>query len=161
MKTPKLLLAALLLALFPVEASAPKVKEEAKDDLVLPVPDYLPKIARELLKKRMERHGRDQSRLVLAVTLLQRDVVKSIAGDIAGEPRIVRPMAEARDDLNAALPEKFFVYQDALRLRAKDLVAAASTKDDVGLAKSFGQMVEICVGCHSAFLNPPREEAGR
>ena len=33
MKTPKLLLAALLLALFPVEASAPKVKEEAKEDL--------------------------------------------------------------------------------------------------------------------------------
>ena len=141
----------------PVHAGAPSENTNPKPpraDLVLATPDYLPKIARELLRKRMERHGRDQSRLVLAVTLLQRDVVKSIAGDIAAEPRIVRPLSEGRDDLNAALPERFFVFQDALRLRAKELVAAASTKDDVGLAKSFGQMVEICVSCHSVYLNP-------
>ena len=113
----------------PVHAGAPSENTNPKPpraDLVLATPDYLPKIARELLRKRMERHGRDQSRLVLAVTLLQRDVVKSIAGDIAAEPRIVRPISEGRDDLNAALPERFFVLQDALRLRAKDLAANRS-----------------------------------
>ena len=150
------LLVTMLLSLLPAHAAAPvpKEKTELARDIVLPEPDYLPPLARRLLRKRMERHGRDQSRLVLAVTLLQRDVVKSIAGDIAAEPRIVRPLAEGRDDLNAALPERFFVLEDALRLRAKELVAAVANKDDVGLAKSFGQMVEICVSCHSVYLDP-------
>ena len=123
-------------------------------DLALAEPDYLPALARKILHKRMQQHGRDQSRLVLAVTLLQRDVVKSIATDIADEPRLVRPLAEGRDELNAALPERFFVLQDALRLRAKDLAVAASTKDDMALAKSFNGMLEVCVACHSAYLHP-------
>lgn len=124
------------------------------DEPALAGPDYLSPLARGLLHKRMQRHGRDQSRLVLAVTLLQRDVVKSIANDIAAEPRIVRPIAEGQDDLNAQLPERFFVLQDALQLRAKDLVTAAAKKDDASMAKSFGQFVEICVNCHSAYLHP-------
>jgi hypothetical protein len=143
-----------LLSLIPAHATVPKAKTEPSPEVSLPAPAYLPAMARELLRKRMERHGRDQSRLVLAVTLLQRDVVKSIASDIAAEPRLVRPLAEGPDELNTALPERFFVFQDALRLRAKDLAAAASNKDDVGLAKSFGQMVEICVSCHSTYLDP-------
>ena len=133
----------------PKELQKPAAKEQS-----LPEPDYLPPMARQLLRARMERHGRDQSRLVLAVTLLQRDVVKSIATDVANEPRLVRPLSEGRDELNAALPERFFVLQDAVKLRAKDLAAAAGNKDDGALAKAFGQMVEICVSCHSAYLNP-------
>ncbi len=147
-----LVLGVSLLLLLPAGASAPKPPEPEK--VGLPTPDYLPPLARKLLRKRMERHGRDQYRLVLAVTLLQRDVVKRIATDIAEEPRIVRPIAEGQDDLNAALPERFFVLQDALRLRAKELAAAAARKDDAALATSFGQLVEVCVSCHSAYLNP-------
>lgn len=79
--------------------------------------------------------------------------MKSIASDLAAEPRLVRPMAESRDELNSSLPERFFVLQDALRLRAKDLADAANRKDDVQLAKSFGQLVEICVSCHSSYLS--------
>ncbi len=116
-----------------------------------PAPDDLPPLARGLLKKRMEGHGRDQARLVMAVTLLERDVVKAIATDIAEEPRLVRPRPDARDELNSALPERFFVLQDALRLRARELAEGAGKKDDVGLARSFGQLVEACVTCHSAY----------
>jgi hypothetical protein len=153
--TSRLLIACVcVLALTPVQAGVPKSAK--KEDVVLPTPDYLPPLAREILHKRMQRHGRDQSRLVTAVTLLQRDVVKSIATDIAEEPRLVRPLAEGRDDLNAALPERFFVLQDALRLRAKDLAAAAAQKDDVALAKSFGSLVEVCVTCHATYLEPVR-----
>ena len=118
----------------------------------LGTPDYLPVIARAILKARMDRHGGDLMRLVLAVTLLQRDVVKSLATEIATEPRLVRPLAEGRDELNSSLPERFFVLQDALRLRAKDLAGAAQRKDDVGLAQSFSQLTEICVACHSTYL---------
>ncbi len=135
----------------PGEGTKPKPPQA---ESALATPDYLPPLARQLLRKRMQRHGSDQSRLVLAVTLLQRDVVKAIAGDIAAEPRIAKPIAEGRDDLNAALPERFFVLQDALRLRAKDLATAATNKDDLALAKSFGQMMEICVSCHSMYLDP-------
>ena len=109
-------------------------------------------LARQVLHNRMKRHGHDQSQLVLAVTLLQRDLVKSIATDMAAEPRLVRPLADGRDELNSALPERFFVLQDALRLRAKDLAIAAEKKDDAALARAFGQLVETCVSCHSAYL---------
>ena len=37
------------------------------------VPEFLPPLARQLLHRRMERHGDDMVRLVIAVTLLQRD----------------------------------------------------------------------------------------
>ncbi len=148
--TSRLLLLAALFCFTSANATAPKT---AAPEPTLPTPEYLPPLARAVLHKRMQRHGRDQSRLVLAVTLLQRDVVKSIASDLAAEPRLVRPMAESRDELNSSLPERFFVLQDALRLRAKDLADAANRKDDVQLAKSFGQLVEICVSCHSSYLS--------
>ncbi len=134
----------------------PKASEPVEGtDKVLPTPDYLPPLARAVLHKAMQRHGRDQSRLVLAVTLLQRNLVKSIASEIAAEPRLVRPLGEGRDELNSALPERFFVLQDSLRLRAKELAQAAEKKDDVGLARTFGQLVETCVSCHSAYLDQP------
>lgn len=152
--TPRLVLAAAVLCLVTAQAGAPQEKAPPPvEDYKLATPDYLPALARSLLHSRMQRHGRDQSRLVLAVTLLQRDVVKSIADDIAAEPRLVRPLAEGRDELNSALPERFFVLQDALRLRAKDLSAAAAKKDDDALARAFGQLVQNCVACHSTYLS--------
>lgn len=148
--TPRLVLCAAVLFLVTAGADTPKAPPE---DLTLPTPDYLPTLARKILHQRMQRHGRDQARLVTAVTLLQRDVVVSIADDIAAEPRLVRPLSEGRDELNASLPERFFVLQDALRLRAKDLSGAAKRKDDVALGRAFGQMVEVCVSCHSSYLS--------
>ena len=96
----------------------------------LPEPDYLPKLARKLLRERMLRHGDDMTQLVLGVTLLQRDRVKAIATDIANEPRLVRPMPGDEDSLNAALPNQLFVLQEELRLRAKALSAAADKPND-------------------------------
>ena len=142
----------LLCLMVAAEAAVPK---ETPTEKALATPSYLPPLARALLHKKMQRHGHDQTRLVLAVTLLKRDVVKAIATDISDEPRLVRPLPEARDELNSSLPEQFFVLQDALRLRAKDLAIAAEKKDDDGLAKAFGQLVETCVGCHSIYLSPP------
>jgi hypothetical protein len=120
-------------------------------------PDYLPKLARKLLRERMMRHGDQMSQLVIAVTLLQRERVRAIAGDIASEPRLVRPMPGDEDALNAALPNQLFVYQDELRLRTKALAAAADRPNDPGLAQAFGKVTETCVSCHSAFLHPPEQ----
>lgn len=120
----------------------------------LKAPDYLNELARQLLKERMTRHGRDMSRLVQAVVLLERDVAKDLAQSIANEPRITRPTPGSTDELNAALPEQFFVRQDELRERAKALAAAAKTGKDDELAARLGDMMRTCVGCHSAYLEP-------
>ncbi len=119
--------------------------------------EVLPPLARSLLHRKMERHGNDMVRLVIAVTLLQREKVKLFASDIANEPRLTRPMAGEEDALNAALPEKLFVLQDELRSRAKTLAEAARNERDETLAIDLGLMMQTCVACHSAFLQPPGE----
>jgi hypothetical protein len=140
-----------LFAAFTLGADRPKAR--------LPQPDYLPDLARKLLRERMSRHGDDMQQLLMAVTLLERERVKAIATDIANEPRLVRPMPGDEDALNAALPAQLFVLQDELRLRAKALATAADKPNDPALATSFGRLTETCVACHSAFLYP-QERSG-
>lgn len=129
--------------------SSPRVKVGA-----LPTPDYLPEEARLAVNRKMQRHGQDAVELMMAVTLLQYDVAEAAAQRIATEPRLARPVAGGEDDVNAALPERFFVLQDEVRLRAEQLRAAAEKKDDKELARALGQLTTTCVGCHSAYLRP-------
>ncbi|MEW6433843.1 MAG: hypothetical protein AB1730_20250 [Myxococcota bacterium] len=146
------------LAVASAEASPPPGKAPPPKDPSTPglkPPDYLGELARQLLKERMGRHGRDTSRLVQAVVLLERDVVKELAQSLANEPRITRPTPGATDELNTALPERFFVRQDELRERARALVSAAKGGTDDELASRLGDLVRTCVGCHSAYLEPP------
>ncbi|HVG60782.1 MAG TPA: hypothetical protein VNA24_19650 [Hyalangium sp.] len=119
----------------------------------LPTPDYIPETARALLRKKMERHGQDARELMFGVMLLQYDVARSAAQRISSEPRLVRPIAGGEDDLNALLPQRFFVLQDEARTRAQAVATAAEKKDDKALADSYGRLVETCVACHSAYLN--------
>lgn len=111
-------------------------------------------LARSVLRKRMERHGKMMTNLVEGVILLQRDVVVELAATIASEPRLTRPIVGGANDLNAALPERFFVLQDELRERAQVLGAAARRSDDDALALRFADLTRTCVACHSAFLDP-------
>lgn len=120
-------------------------------------PPALPELARQLVRRRMERHGRDSPTLWTAVTLLQRDVVAELATSIANEPRLVRPTFGHTDELNTQLPERFFVLQDVVRDRAKALAQAARSGSDEELAQAFGRLAETCVACHSAFLVPRLE----
>lgn len=115
-------------------------------------------LARQLLHRRMERHGDDMVRLVIAVTLLQRDKAQLFASDIANEPRLTRPLPGEREELNAALPELLFVLQDELRSRAKTLVETARHGDDHAMAADLGLLTQTCVACHSVFLKPSPDE---
>jgi hypothetical protein len=119
----------------------------------LPTPDYIPETARALLRKKMERHGDDARDLMFGVTLLQYEAAKAAAQRISSEPRLVRPIVGGEDDLNALLPERFFVLQAEARSRAQAVATAAEKKDDKALAESYGRLVETCVACHSAYLN--------
>lgn len=132
--------------------AAPTVKQG------LEAPTYLSPIARQLLKQRMQRHGRDTLALVQAVLFLDHPTTGRLAAELAAEPRLTRPIAGGDDDVNAALPERFFVLQDELRSRALDLVEAARAPDHVQLAARLGALTQTCVSCHSTYLEPP---AGR
>lgn len=132
---------------------APKAKAaEAKEPPGLPAPDYLPEAARTLLRKKMGRHGLDARELMFGVTLLRHDVARAAAQRIASEPRLVRPEAGAEDDPSTFLPERFFVLQDEVRMRAQAVAAAAEKRDDKALAESYGLLVQTCVSCHSVYL---------
>lgn len=121
----------------------------------LPEPGWLPALARDLLHRRMQSHGKDVVRLVLASTLLEHGAAKEIAHRIATEPRISRPVAGSEDALNSSLPPRFFELQDALRTQAKAVEQAAAKKDDAALGAAVGQLTQTCVACHSVYLNPP------
>lgn len=148
---------ALIVALVLLSGSAPaaepkKAPAPAKKGLVAPA--YLGPMARQLLKRRMARHGRDMMALVQAVLFLDRETTQRLAGELAAEPRLTRPIVGGEDDLNASLPERFFVLQDELRSRALGLAESAKGQDDAALAARLGELTQTCVACHSAYLEP-------
>ena len=153
------LILAVLVASGPVVAADPVVKAVPvkKVPVVkqgLEAPSYLSAIARHLLKQRMQRHGDDMLRLVTAVIFLDHETTQRLAADLAAEPRLTRPIAGGADDMNAALPERFFVLQDELRSRALDLAAASRGSDNQKLAARLGELTQTCVSCHSTYLEP-------
>ena len=127
---------------------------QPRDAMGLPTPDYLPEMARDLLRRKMERHGKDAKDLMFGVTLLQYELARTAAQSISAEPRLVRPTAESSDaELNKLLPERFFVLQDEARVRAQAVAAAATKRDNQALAQSYGRLMETCVSCHAAYLH--------
>jgi cytochrome c556 len=121
---------------------------------VLAQPDYLSELARAFLRKRMMRHGEDLTLLVRAVVLLQYTAVHAAATRILSEPKLARPMPDGQEELNSVLPERFFVLQDELFQRAREVADNARSKDNRGMSKAFGRLTETCVACHAAYLNP-------
>ena len=125
----------------------------------LDTPSYLNPLARQLLKTRMLRHSNDALALVHAVVLLDHRTAQRLATELASEPRLTRAIAGGEDDLNAALPERFFVLQDELRSRALELAEAAKKSDSVQMSERLGELTKSCVACHAAYLEPrPRNE---
>lgn len=146
----------LVFALTLVLAADPP-KKPAKPAIVkqgLEAPSYLSPVARQFLKQRMKRHGVDMLAMLKSVLFLDHETTQRIAAELAAEPRLTRPIAGGSDDLNTALPERFFVLQDELRSRALDLAAAAKAPDDVQLATRLGEVTATCVSCHSVYLEP-------
>jgi cytochrome c556 len=107
----------------------------------------------------MARHGQDMLALTQAVIFLDHESTQRLATVIAEEPRLTRPIAGGEDDLNAALPERFFVLQDELRSRAKALAEVSRGTDNDSLAARFGELTQTCVSCHSTYLEPVAKPA--
>ena len=68
-----------------------------------------------------------------------------------GDVSLARPLTGDATELASALPEKFFLYQDDLRLEAKTLAEAAGRQHAFDVAESYGRLSQVCVRCHASY----------
>ena len=114
-------------------------------------PEPLSPTARALLKDRMASHAQDMSQLVSAIMLLQYSEIITRADKIASDVNLSRPTSNDATELNASIPEKFFVRQDDLKAAAHNLAAAGRTGNPYLVAETYGKLSENCVRCHADY----------
>jgi hypothetical protein len=157
--TPPLALIALLALAGASCATRPSSEPPQQAQLVRAVspperlgsPEYLPGAARDLLRTRMASHARDMGDLMSAIMILKYPEIEQRASDIAHEAHFARPHSNDATELNAALPEKFFVYERELRVLASSLASAAHKLEPFQVADAYGQLSETCVKCHATY----------
>jgi hypothetical protein len=111
---------------------------------------------RALVQRRMNRHGASLVELTLAVTLLQRKTIADAASRIGtdtGLPVMPAGAAETQSQRN------FRYLESVLRQRTAALAKASQDGDNAALATAFGNMMQICISCHSLYLNQPEKAA--
>ncbi len=86
-----------------------------------------------------------------AVMILDYPRVEDRSEAIAADVRLARAKKQDATELNAALPETFFLLQDELRARAKSLAEAARRTDAFAVADAYGRLSGTCVRCHGVF----------
>ncbi len=114
-------------------------------------PEPLSPTARVLLKDRMASHAQDMSALVSAIMLLEYSDIITRADKIAGDVNLSRPLSNDATELNASIPEKFFVHQDDLKAAARTLASAGRTGSPYLVAEAYGKLSENCVRCHADY----------
>jgi hypothetical protein len=67
----------------------------------------------------------------------------------------------AGDELDGAIPERFFALQDELRAHARRLVAASGRHDRDAIADAFAGVARGCVSCHQAFVHGDGTRVGQ
>jgi cytochrome c556 len=114
-------------------------------------PDQLPEPARAILRNLMGSHAREMGDLMSAIMILKYDEIHDDAVRIGENASLSRPLSDDATELNSALPEKFFLYQDDLRLEARTLAEAAGRKSPFDVADSYGRLSQVCVRCHATY----------
>jgi hypothetical protein len=118
-------------------------------------PDYLPASARSVLRTLMPAHASDMGALMSAIMVLHYDEIDERARAIAADTRFARPMTGDASELNAALPDRFFLLQDELRTEAGILARAAAQASALDVADAYGRLSGTCVKCHAAYRGGP------
>jgi hypothetical protein len=114
-------------------------------------PGHISPAARAIIRSKMQRHREQLGALLSQMVVLDYDGSARTAGEIFDEPALARPITG--DELNGALPERFFVLQDRLRADARQVVAAAARRDRVGFGQAFGALAGSCIACHDVYLH--------
>lgn len=146
----------ILVALVAVNAFAEDSVFPSKQELQMArmlEPQNVSPEAKAFLKGKMKAHNKDMRDLVLAVSTLKYDDAKKFAQGISNAPRLDKAAGAT-----VALPDAFFVLQDALKKQAADVVAACEAKKPQDLNLAFASMMGTCMSCHNAFLVPMRSE---
>ena len=160
----KLVLAFLLL---PSCASPPAKRPPQNAELVqaisppdrLTPPEDLPGPARTILRARMASHAQDMSALMSSVMVLRYDLIAERATKIADDASLARPLTGDATELNSALPQKFFAYQDELKLAARGLAGAANDKTPFPVADAYARLSGTCVRCHATYRQGQQADA--
>jgi len=118
-------------------------------------PEPLSPAARNLLKTRMKSHTNDMADLVSAIMVLDYPAIVQRSHAIAADVSLSRPITGDATELNATLPEKFFVRQDELKAAARALEHAAEGLDPNAVAVAYGRLSEACVRCHADYRGKP------
>lgn len=111
--------------------------------------------ARDVLRKKMERHGSDMDALTHTVLFLDDRGTAEVASRIAADARLARPLSDDATELNTQLPPRFFTLQDEERQFAAQLAAAAQRRDRAAMADAFGNLSRVCVQCHGVYFEEP------
>ena len=114
-------------------------------------PEHLSETASVVLRTLMSSHARDMGSLVSDIMLLRYAEIREGALRIAADASLSRPLTDDASELNSALPEKFFLYQDQLRLEARTLADAAERRNAFDVADSYGRLSQVCVRCHATY----------
>jgi hypothetical protein len=114
-------------------------------------PDDLSEAARAILKTHMASHARNMGQLMSSIMVLRYEQISEGARRIADDASLSRPLSADATELNSALPEKFFLYQDNLRLESKTLAEAAGRRNPFDVADSYGRLSQVCVRCHATY----------
>jgi cytochrome c556 len=114
-------------------------------------PEPLSPTARAILKERMASHAEDMSDLVSGIMLLEYSRIITRADKITSDVNLSRPTTQDATELNASIPEKFFVRQDELKAAARALSEAARSGNPYRVADAYGHVAETCVRCHADF----------
>ncbi|MEW5848106.1 MAG: hypothetical protein AB2A00_04800 [Myxococcota bacterium] len=139
-------------------AASMGVQAWANQDVATDIPppraggEDLNEVSRVVVWPRMMRHGDDMEELIWSVLLLEHDQTEHLADSIASEPKVARPLGMTGNEVNAEIPERFFIIQDLLQERAGVLARTAAKGNDADIARAFGQLTETCVACHATFF---------
>lgn len=137
------------------EANQPPQMEQLTHAISAPErpspPEPLSPQAKAILTDRMASHAEDMSDLVSAIMLLEYSRIITDADKIASDVNLARPISRDATELNAGLPEKFFVRQDDLKAAAQALGEAARSGNPYRVAEAYGRVSETCVRCHADF----------
>jgi len=107
--------------------------------------ESVPESARGNLKVRMAYHAGDMNALVSNIMVLRYEQISISAERIASDATIAFP------DANSPVSDKFYLYQDSLRLEAKALAKAANRHAAFEVADSYGRLSQVCVQCHAVY----------
>ena len=99
----------------------------------------------------MASHAQDMSDLVSAILMFDCQRIAERSDKIAADANLRRPITNDATELNASIPEKFFVRQDDLKAAARALAQNARTADPIKVAEAYGKLSETCVRCHADY----------